>query len=506
MKNSDLSNGYVPSPVKKKTSFASDVLTLVGGTTFAQVVTILASPILTRLYTPEEFGAWALLISITTIVGIIACMRYEFSIMLPESDEEAINLLGLSLSIVLIITSISILPIYFFKNEIALMLNSPQLGDYLWMIPIFIFVNGTFQALNYWNSRTKHFKRLSFAQVSRSLSTTGTQILSGLIRYPLSGGLIVGSLVGYIVSTLTLGGQIWRDDKNFILSNLHPQKFVQGLKRYKKFPLIDTWSALLNSISWQLPAFLLAFYFSPAVVGFYSIGFRILQMPMSFIGSSLSQVFFQRASVANSQGSLDVLVETVFKLLVIIGMFPILTLTFVGSDVFSVIFGSSWAEAGFYAQILSIWAFVWFISSPLSSIYVVMEKQQFGLKFNIFNFITRLLSLVIGGLMGDARMALVLFALSGTVVYGYLCFKMLSYSGVKMSHVRNIVLSKLLLFSPVGAILFILKYVGTNQYLIVGISGSLIALYYMYVIRTDEEIYEFVKRFGPIRKIAGQRR
>ncbi len=506
MKSSNQSHNNDSSPVKKKTNFASDVLTLVGGTTFAQIVTILASPVLTRLYTPEEFGTWALLISITTIVGIIACMRYEFSIMLPESDKEAINLLGLSLSIVCIITAVSILPIYFFKNEIVLMLNSPQLADFLWLIPIIIFVNGVFQALNYWNSRTKHFKRLSFAQVSRSLSTTGTQIVSGFLRYPLSGGLIVGTVVGNIVSTLVLGGQIWKDDKNFIKANLHPQKFLQGLKRYKKFPLIDTWSALLNSISWQLPAFLLAFYFSPAVVGFYSIGFRILQLPMSFIGSSLSQVFFQRASVANSQGSLDALVETVFKLLVIIGLFPILTLTFVGSDVFSVIFGSSWAEAGVYAQILSIWAFVWFISSPLSSIYVVMEKQQFGLQFNIFNFITRLLSLVIGGMMGSARIALVLFALSGTVVYGYLCYKMLSYSGVKMSHVRHIVLSKLLLFLPVGAILFILKYVGTNEYLIVGIAGSFIALYYLYVIRTDEEIYEFLKRFKLTKKISGLRR
>ncbi|AGB49414.1 membrane protein involved in the export of O-antigen and teichoic acid [Methanomethylovorans hollandica DSM 15978] len=506
MKSSNLLHSDVSLPVKKKKSFAADVLTLVGGTTFAQIVTILASPVLARLYTPEEFGTWALLISITMILGIIACLRYEFSIMLPDSDEEAVNLLGLSLSIVFVITAITILPIYFFKNEIALMLNSPQLGDYLWMIPLFIFVNGIFQALNYWNSRTKHFKRLSFAQVSRSLSTTGTQIVSGLIRYPLTGGLIVGNLVGNIISTLTLGGQIWRDDKNFIRANLHPQKFIQGLKRYKKFPLIDTWSALLNSISWQLPAFLLAFYFSPAVVGFYSIGFRILQMPMSFIGSSLSQVFFQRASVANSQGGLDTLVETVFKVLVIVGLFPILTLAFVGSDVFSVIFGSSWAEAGVYAQILSIWAFVWFLSHPLSSIYVVMEKQQFGLKFNIFNLITRLLSLVIGGMMGSARMALFLFALSGTFVYGYLCYKMLSYSRVKMSHVRNIILSELLLFSPVGAILFILKYFEINQYLIVGISGLFIVLYYIYVIRTDDEIYQFMKRFGPIQKIPGMRR
>lgn len=500
MKNPNQSKNDISSLAKKKTSFASDVLTLVGGTTFAQVLTILAAPVLTRLYSPGEFGTWALLISITTIVGILACMRYELSIMLPKSDEEAVNLLGLSLSIVLAITTISVPIVYFFKHSIALYLNSPQLESYLWTIPLFILVNGVFLALNYWNSRTKHFKRLSFAQVSRSLSTTGTQIASGLTGYPATGGLIVGSLVGNSVSMLTLGGQIWRDDNKFMRSHINPRKFMHGLKRYKKFPLIDSWSALLNSISWQLPAFLLAFFFSPVVVGFYSIGFRILQLPMSFIGISLGQVFFQRASIAKTEGGLDSLVETVFKLLVTVGMFPILTLTVVGSDVFSVVFGSSWAEAGVYAQILSIWAFVWFISNPLSSIYLVMEKQHFGLKFNVFNFATRLLSLAIGGFIGSARVALILFALSGTFVYGYLCFKMLSYSGVKISHMTNIVASKLLLFSPVGVILLTLKLIQINQFLIVGISGLFVILYYIYIIRTDRQIYKFLSRFGLIRK------
>ena len=67
----------------KKENFASDVLTLAGGTTFAQILTILSVPILTRLYGPEDFGVWALYISITSIITVIACMRYEYSIMLP---------------------------------------------------------------------------------------------------------------------------------------------------------------------------------------------------------------------------------------------------------------------------------------------------------------------------------------------------------------------------------------------------------------------------------------
>lgn len=478
---------------KKKNSFASDVLTLVGGTTFAQIVILLAAPLLTRIYGPEDFGVWALFLSITGIIGVIACLRYELSIMLPESDEDAINLLALSIAIVLLITIITIPLIYIFKDPLVLALNSPQLGNYVWLIPPFIFINGMFLALNYWNSRTKKFKRLSFARVSSSISSTGTQIGAGIGGYATGIGLIAGSLVGHIISTIVLGGQIWKDDNKLFKTHISLKKMLLGLKRHRKFPLIDSWSALLNTTSWQLPAFLLALFFSPAIVGFYSLGFRLLQMPMNFIGGSISQVFFQRASVAKSENTLDSLVENVFRLLVIVGMFPILTITIVGSDVFSVVFGQEWTEAGVYAQILSIWAFVWFISSPLSTIYVVMEKQQFGLQYNIINFITRLLSLAIGGILGSARIALILFAASGVLVYGYLCLKMMYYSGVKVPRIINIVATNVLYFVPAGIILLVLKLYEIDQFVLVGLSVLFIAFYYAYTIRKDEQLNKMIK-------------
>ena len=249
----------------------------------------------------------------------------------------------------------------------------------------------------------------------------------------------------------------------------------------------------MNSVSWQLPAFLLSAFFTPAVVGFYSLGFRLLQLPMSFIGGSISQVFFQRASRALSEGTLPSLVESVFRMLVIIGMFPILILTIVGSDVFTVIFGKAWAEAGVYAQILSLWAFIWFISSPLTTIYVVVEKHHFGFHYNFFNLTTRLLSLIIGGLLGSARTALILFSVSGIVVYGYLCLKMMSYSGVKTSRALKIVFSNFILFVPAGIVLVALKIAEINQTLLVVFSGVIICIYYLYILKTDTQMKKIMR-------------
>jgi O-antigen/teichoic acid export membrane protein len=216
-------------------------------------------------------------------------------------------------------------------------------------------------------------------------------------------------------------------------------------------------------------------------------------MPMSLIGSSISQVFFQRASRASSRGTLPLLVENVFKLLVIIGMFPILVLTIVGSDVFTVIFGEAWAEAGVYTQILGLWAFVWFISSPLDGIYLVVEKYHFGFRYNFFNLATRFLSLIIGGLLGSARIALILFSISGIVVYGYLCLKMMSYSGVKISRALKIVFSNFILFVPAGIILIALKIRETNPILLVAFSGVVIGIYYLYILKTDTNVKKILK-------------
>lgn len=175
---------------------------------------------------------------------------------------------------------------------------------------------------------------------------------------------------------------------------------INGLKRYKMFPLIDSSSALMNTVSWQLPAFLLAAFFSPVVVGFYALGMRTLQLPMSLVGSAIAQVFFQRAAEAHKSGNFATLVQGITELLLKIIVFPVMLLTVVGPELFSFVFGEVWIEAGNYIQILSLWIIFWFLYSPLSVIYVVLEKQKLGLWFNMVNLSTRFLSLLIGGMVG----------------------------------------------------------------------------------------------------------
>lgn len=413
-----------------KGSFLGDVLKIAGGTTFAQALSVLATPILTRIYGPESYGLSALFVSIVASVGVVSCLRYELAIMLPKRDEDAANLLAASLILAGVISVLTIPITYYVGNFIILSLKSPALNPYLWLIPLAVFLNGVVLAFNYWISRTRHFGSLSVARVASSIATTGTQLGAGFAGYATGGSLIIANIIGSAASAIMLGVRVWGSNMPLLKSSLSRQGILDGMKRYAKFPLIDSWSALLNTLSWQLPVFLLSTFFSPTVVGYYGLSMMVLQFPATLIGGAISQVFFQRAAEAKFEGKLSKVVEDTVLRLAVLGLFPMLLLSVMGKEAFIVVFGTAWSEAGFYSQILALWIFITFIASPISTLLSIFEKQGSSLIFNIILLIMRAGALVVGGLLGNARTAIALFALVGIVIYSMLFFWLLSVADV----------------------------------------------------------------------------
>ena len=466
---------------RSKPFFTSDVLKLASGTAFAQLLGILTTPLLTRLYPPEAFGLAAVFISITGIVSAVMCLRYEQAIMLPETDEEAVNLLAVSIGFAMLVSLLTAFIIWWGKTLLLRALNIDMLAPYLWLMPVAAWLGGVFNALNYWNSRTRQFGRLSVTRMVSSFVTAVATLGAGLIGIATAGAKIGANVGGQALAAIILSGQIWRDDRKLFIRSLHWRDISLVLKRYRKFPLYDTWSTLLNTASWQLPVLLLSSFFSPIVVGHYALGYRILQLPMNFVGTAIAQVFFQRASGAYIQGKLDIVVESAFRRLVMVGLFPVLTLTIIGRDLFSVVFGASWAEAGVYTQILSIWAFFWFISSPLSTVFRVLEKQEFLLKWNLFNLIIRFFSLWIGGVLQNPRLAVFLFSSSGVVVYGYITLAILLQANVPMHQAMRVFRKYLLIFLPAGSILLCLSAIGVSVEIRLLVASLMFACYFLAV-------------------------
>jgi lipopolysaccharide exporter len=400
--------------------FTSDVLKVASGTAIAQVITVAVAPLLARLFPPEAFGVAALFASVIAVAGAFACLCYEQAIVLSSDEEDAANLLALCIGLACVSALTFAAILWIARPVIATWSSASDLVALLWLLPVATLMQGSLNAMYLWNTRARRFRQLSASQVANQLTASSLNVAGGVAGHTGGATMIYASVAGQGASLTVLAARLFRDQRSMLRRCIRLDRVMDQLKRHRKFPLYTSWSALLNSASWQLPVLMLGALFSPAIVGFYALGFRVLQLPMSLVARSIGQVFLQRAAVAHREGNLAPLVKELFQKLFIVGLLPCLVLTIVGQELFELVFGLEWSEAGVYVQLLAPWVLVWFVSSPLASLYYVLGRQREDLFLQGVIVSTRIVAIGIGGLIGDARLAVLLFACSGVFAYSYL--------------------------------------------------------------------------------------
>ena len=198
-----------------KNRFVRGVAVLVSGTVGAQALMVLAAPLLTRLYTPQDFGLLAVFVGLLSIVAVTASLRYELAIPLPSDEREAAALLVLSLSSVLVVAALSAIPVFFYRNAIAGLLNTPALADYLDLVPLGTLFVGAFNVLNVWAIRVKAFTPLAKTKFSQSVAAVGIQV-GGASLGPVA--LLLGQVAGQAAGSLSLGLRVLRQQWGAIVS------------------------------------------------------------------------------------------------------------------------------------------------------------------------------------------------------------------------------------------------------------------------------------------------
>ena len=440
----------VASVTSDKKSFGRDVGKLVTGTIVAQAVGICLTPVITRIFGPEIYGVASVFLSIVSILTVISCMRYELAILLPENQREAGGVFLACIGLLLCFSTVLIPVSLLFGDRIVSLFNAPEISSYVLLVPLLVFIDGLYLALRYWNTRNKRFGTQATTQALQSITGSGCKLGLGLAGNVHVLSLIIAQITGQFLGTVILLTRAIRADfavlkESFTLSNIKTQ-----MVRYRKFPMIDTWSNLMNVLSGQLPVLMLSGFFSPVIAGLYTLGLQMIQMPIGFIGESIRQVFLQRGSVAKHDGTLPQLTEEICSVLIMIAVMPFLLLGIVGGDLFGLLFGSEWYEAGVFAQILALWAMVSFVASIMSTLIYVMEYQGFGFFYNVLNLSTRFLSLLIGGIVGNVYLGLFLFMISGVFVYGFMGCVVVRRSGGSFAVIwRNV--RKAVMVSLVGA-------------------------------------------------------
>lgn len=378
------------SKIKLKSEFSKNVLTLMTGTIIAQALPIIVTPILTRIYNPEDFGILALFVSITLIFGTIINGRYELAIMLPKSDDDAIGIAALALLISSIFSLLLLLIVVIFNEDIQLLFKNKELNFWLYIAPFTSWMTGLYYILTYLNNRKKLYNDLAKAQIYKSVVMVALQLVIGLIKKG-SFGLLLGQVVSYFASIYRL----FKNVKSFYdISVWKKKSLLSYLVRYKKFPLYSLPGALLNVISGNIVTLFLPTLFSLSTLGFYSLAQRALGAPSALIGSSISNVFFQHATdEKNKTGKMINAFSSTVKKLIFIAILVFGFAFFIIEDLFAFIFGESWRTAGVYAKIMIPMFGINFIVSAISLTDTIMEKQQYYMYFNIVLFLNAFLLL-----------------------------------------------------------------------------------------------------------------
>ena len=367
--------------LKPKSEFTKNVLTLMTGSTIAQAIPIAISPILTRIYSPEDYGLVALYMSIATIASITATGRYEMAIMLPKKDTDAVNVLLLSVYISLFISILSLIIIFIFNQEITNFLGNQEVSLWLYLVPVSVLLTGIYQSIRYWSNRKKYFTNLAKNSVIMTGTGSSLNLGFGFLGFG-GGGLISAGLLSQVIGIFFLGKMTWTKDKK-LLSLQNKIKMIALMKRHRKLPLFNLPNAIIDTFRISGISILIAKFFTVGNLGQYSLAWRMVVTPASLIGNSLSQVFFQKLSSSNKVDLYELIIKFMMKASII--AFPMyLGIYFFAEDIFTFIFGQNWVIAGKIASALAPWLFFNFISSPLSPIFIILNKQEIMLAFSIF--------------------------------------------------------------------------------------------------------------------------
>jgi|GEM_PF-5396971 len=467
--------------------FIKNSAKIITGDLIVKIIGFLSIALLARIYSPSDFGIMELIISIQLLILTFASMKYEQAVIVAKNDIYAFNIFILSL-IILVITSVISLGCIFILTKIFDTNESiKKMGIIVFLIPLLVLSRGFKDNIVFWFQRKKRFGRTAISEIATKISDVAFKIsLSFLGVF----GLFWGTTSGFIIASFILIFYLFKMDST-IFRKVSVKQMISLFKEYRRFPIFLIPSHFFRMISERLPALILTPFFGFQVIGFYAISFKLFNEPMSILGKSIGNVFYQEASNRKNKGiNIEKLTQNVFEKLFIFSFLPILVITINGKILVTFFLGQDWYTAGFYTQLLAPMMFFRFISNPLSYIYNITQRQNIDMIFNSLLVITGLASLIIGGIKHNITLSLLLFSISNSIIYLISILTVLRISEIsfiKMLNRLKFHLSASIAFALF--LIFFLKYCN-SEILNITVPIIILGFYYSFV------VYEYLFKKG----------
>jgi O-antigen/teichoic acid export membrane protein len=402
----------------KKSAFVINVFKVFTGTSVAQLIGMILTPVLYRLYEPESFGVFALFTATSSVLGTFSTFQYLQLVLLEKNKESAINALWLCRVINIVFSFVILLAIIFFSSVIDNFITNEILLKWLWLLPLIIFLTGQNEIFSIWANRCKEFNVIVENVI---IVAVVTPLVSISLAYVFSNetGLFLGLILGQISSLLVLSFKL-KGKYNLSPKNINLQTIKNLAIKNKKFPIYLMPTEIINRFNNNLPVFLISNFFDTITVGFYSLSIKMLEIPLRFIGSAIGGVFKQRASedYHNLGNCNSIFLKTSLTLL-FISAFPVLIIGIFAPEIFEFIFGNKWVKAGLYSQLLIPMVFLKLIVSSVSYVFYIYEKFKEDFIIHIYMLISSWFILNFFYSKGDFETGILYFSINYSTIYIY---------------------------------------------------------------------------------------
>lgn len=354
--------------------FLSNTIILIAGTVIAQAIPLLIHPFLRRLYSPEDFGAFAIYFNIISIIIFMANFRYEAAIVLPKNDVESTNVLSLSIILTFFFCLLLFVLLLFFNEEFCSLINFPsKYAHFLYLLPFSAMLFSFYQSFNFWLIRKKAFKASSTNKITRRSFEGMIQLSLGYKKY--YSGLFIGDFIGNLANVCAGIFQIKKN--HFNIAFVSKNKLMYVLKRYKGFPLNNFLPTLLSALATFLPFFLVNKYYSSSDLGYLDLTRLVLSIPLAFISTTISQVMFQQiTSQKNNQLSVISDLKKILYIILGISILEFIVIQLFAPPLFAFVFGEGYHISGEYSKILVYIYIMNFVVSTYSSVFISFEKLK----------------------------------------------------------------------------------------------------------------------------------
>ncbi len=398
----------------RKSSFVRNILVVMTGSAVAQVISFALSPVVSRLFSPSDFGVFGSFGSLGGIIAAGVTLEYTQAIMLPKEKAAAVNLLVVSCLCTLAVSAFFLLVCFMFPAVIHNLTKTSGVWI-LVLLGLSTCTAGCNQACQAWCVRAKAFRQTSGSQVIRSVASSGAQIGFGTLHAGAS-GLIVSSVLADVIASVNLVRIVLLDLKD-LRSSIHWRTMGRMAREYRDFPLYSASMNVMNAVSRGLPVILLAHFYSLPVAGAYAFAIRILQAPMGFVTQALRPVLFQKACETHNQRGrlLPLYVKTTAGLFALVAL-PSTVLLIWSPQIFTFVFGPQWLLAGEFARSLVLWLAVGFCNVPSLLFSRIIRVQGMFFGYELTLLAVRSLALIMGGIFLTPAKTVLLFSLTGAVM------------------------------------------------------------------------------------------